>query len=205
MVYFVSLQCLIHPRDGHLAKCDKDKASWCSVMQKFANKPVCLLLLITDIYNLHKIEKKSNWHLFFRLHMIKAQQHFEHQMESLKRLGNEQVLLGHFGVDTFIMKHSERRAAGHPTKSSVCKQTEYTYYSHSVLSNQSFVCLSFIAVWGTDANRPHVSKCHMKQVEISNIESELWTNTEADMQHCTTVKWGFPWKRKMRWLQCNPF
>lgn len=78
--------------------------------------------------------------------MIKAQQHFEHQMESLKRLGNEQVLLGHFGVDTFIMKHSERRAAGHPTKSSVCKQTEYTYYSHSVLSNQSFVCLSFIAV-----------------------------------------------------------
>lgn len=55
--------------------------------------------------------------------MIKAQQHFEHEMESLKRLGNEQVLLGHFGVDTFIMKHSERRASRTSYKV-LCLQTD---------------------------------------------------------------------------------
>lgn len=49
-------------------------------------------------------KKKKKLTSLFKLHMIKAQQHFEHQMENLKRLGNEQSgLLGHFGVDTYSL------------------------------------------------------------------------------------------------------
>lgn len=66
----VLLQCLSRFCIGHLIPCEifgqvtkRDKAPWCSVLQKqskFANKPVCLLPLITYVYNLQKIEKATD-------------------------------------------------------------------------------------------------------------------------------------------------
>lgn len=72
---------------------------------------VCLLPLISNAYNLEKIGKRELTSVF-EARMIKA---WQHQIESLKRLSNEQVFGGHFGVDAFIMKDSERRAEGHVT------------------------------------------------------------------------------------------
>lgn len=66
----VLLQCLSHFCIRRLIPCvifgrvtKTDKAPWCSVSQKqwkFANKPVCLLPLITYVYNLQKIEKATD-------------------------------------------------------------------------------------------------------------------------------------------------
>lgn len=85
-----------------------------------------------------------------------------------------------------------------------------THITHTPSFLISLLCvwvLSQLWRWGTDAARPHVSKCRVKQAQISNTGCELWTNTtEADMQHGMTTKWGFPWKKK-KWgdFQCNPF
>lgn len=85
-----------------------------------------------------------------------------------------------------------------------------THITHTPSFLISLLCVWVLSQswrWGTDAARPHVSKCYMKQAQISNTGCELWTNTtEADMQHGMTTKWGFPWKKK-KWgdFQCNPF
>ncbi len=77
--------------------------------------------------------------------MIKAQKHFEHQMENLKRLGNEQsgfFFFSHFGVDTYSLCSMVRDVQQDMLKGPLSANRLNTHITHT----PSFLISLFLCV-----------------------------------------------------------